>query len=317
MKKLFAILLLCMGSLESFSQDLYPNQFVLTGGILNAKSPFVYLLYTDQTGKEIKDSCLLQDGRFSFKGNINEPTWAIIKTNSKIMDDAINKNIADFFLEPVSMAITLQHDRFREIKISGSKTQEEYLEMGKLHSVITKNYTDSLYERHSKLTEQYIINHPDSYISAYELSFYKSRWPNNSVKYLYTKLGAETRNTFYGRRVKTFLDELDNNSEGKKATDFVATNSSGNTIQLSAFKEKYVLLDFWGSWCVPCRQSTPHLIELFKKYAAKGFNVIGIAEEYDKTLISWRNAITKDGVDIWNNILSNPVRDNANQSSKH
>ena len=120
----------------------------------------------------------------------------------------------------------------------------------------------------------------------------------------------------YSRRVKGFLDELEANSEGKQATDFSALDFNGKIIQLAGFKNKYVLLDFWGSWCVPCRQSTPHLIELYKKYADKGFTVIGIAEEYDKTGNAWKDAIQKDGIDIWNNILSNPNADPTNQSVK-
>lgn len=305
-----------IGSVCPFAQESGTVQFSLSGEIINSKSPAVYLLYTDRKGNDIKDSCTLQNGRFVFKGNIIEPTFAILKANSNVMEDAINKNINTFFLEPTNMTTSIQYDHFSEMILSGSKTQVENAEFEKLHSQINKNYSDLLYERHSKLTERYIIDHPDSYISVYELSKYKSRWSKTKVKYLYEYLIPEIRNSLYGRRIKLFLDELEANSEGKKATNFSALDLSGNTIQLSGFKEKYVLLDFWGSWCVPCRQSTPHLLELYKKYSQKGFTVIGIAEEYDKTGIAWKDAIKKDGVEIWSNILSNPGADNTNHSVK-
>ncbi len=65
-----------------------------------------------------------------------------------------------------------------------------------------------------------------------------------------------------------------------------------------------MLLDFLGSWCVPCRQSPPHLMELFRKYHNDGFIIIGVAEEYDKTSMAWKTAVKKDGTDIWYNVLS-------------
>ena len=62
------------------------------------------------------------------------------------------------------------------------------------------------------------------------------------------------------------------------------------------------MLDFWASWCVPCRKSNPHMIELYNKYKSKGFDVIGIADDDGKIAV-WNAAVTKDGVGIWHNIL--------------
>lgn len=88
------------------------------------------------------------------------------------------------------------------------------------------------------------------------------------------------------------------------AKEFNTDDINGNAVILSNFKGKYVVLDFWGSWCVPCRQSTPHLIELFKKYHDNGLDIIGVAEEFDGTGAAWKAAIKKDGTDIWYNVLS-------------
>lgn len=62
------------------------------------------------------------------------------------------------------------------------------------------------------------------------------------------------------------------------------------------------MLDFWGSWCAPCRKANPHLIELFKKYHDQGLEIVGIAS--DTSPKAWRNAVEKDGVGLWHNILS-------------
>ncbi len=78
-----------------------------------------------------------------------------------------------------------------------------------------------------------------------------------------------------------------------------------------------MLLDFWGSWCVPCRQSMPHLIDLFNQYHNDGFDVIAVAEEFNQTEVPWKEAVKKDGTDIWYNVLSEVkfnVGDSLNES---
>jgi len=79
-------------------------------------------------------------------------------------------------------------------------------------------------------------------------------------------------------------------------------DAHGNLLTLSAFRGKYVLLDFWASWCVPCRHSHPHLINLYNKYKDKGFDIIGIASDMGREAV-WKEAIEKDNVGIWHHVL--------------
>ena len=224
------------------------------------------------------------------------------------MDDEENPNIIDFFLEPTTMTATLKYDDFKEIKVTGSKTQLEYEMLQKQYDAIDKN-SDSLYEKFSNVNREFVINHPGSYVSAFELSLYKTRWPIDSVKSLYKKLTPSIQNSISGKEERKTIDEIENNSEGRKAKEFKRVDIDGKEISLSDFKGKYVLLDFWGSWCVPCRQSMPHLIKLFKKYHESGFEIIGVAEEYDSTDLAWRAAVKKDKTYIWYNVLSTPLTD--------
>ena len=71
---------------------------------------------------------------------------------------------------------------------------------------------------------------------------------------------------------------------------------------LSAFRGNCVLLDFWASWCVPCRNSSPHLLELYRQYHDKGFDIIGIADDDNKP-DEWKKAVAKDNVGVWHHIL--------------
>ena len=303
MKKIFCICLICLSPFHIFAQKSQNNQFTLTGKIINPQNTYVYLFYSDKDGKDIKDSCILQEGNFHFKGNISEPTLAILKGNLKFMADVENPNIIDFYLEPGNITASLTYNHFKEIKLTGSKTQDEYEMLKKQYAMIDEK-SDSLEEKFSKVSHQFIVAHPDSYVSAFQLVLYKTRWPIDSVRLLYNILSPLIQNSLFGKEVEETIREIDNNSAGKMAKEFTTTDIHGNSISLSNFKGKYVLLDFWGSWCVPCRQSTPHLIDLFRKYHDNGLDIIGVAEEYDETGASWKAAVKKDGTDIWHNVLS-------------
>jgi len=83
---------------------------------------------------------------------------------------------------------------------------------------------------------------------------------------------------------------------GENAPDFQTTLLTGEQAKLSDLKGKYVLLQFWGSWCGPCRAENPHLLEIYKKYHAQGFEIFSIGLESNPT--NWQRAIKKDGM-IW------------------
>ena len=92
---------------------------------------------------------------------------------------------------------------------------------------------------------------------------------------------------------------------GQPAPDFSKVDKEGNTIRLSDLKGKYVLIDFWGTWCIPCRRSHPHLVELHEKYAPKGVYFINVAQENDmKFRDNWLKVIEEDKM-TWTQILNN------------
>jgi peroxiredoxin len=95
--------------------------------------------------------------------------------------------------------------------------------------------------------------------------------------------------------VQQFLRQMDAVrplSVGHKAPDFTTAGINGKPVKLSDYKGKYVMLDFWASWCVPCRQENPNVVKLFNQYKGKGFNILGISLDDDKA--AWQQAITAD-----------------------
>src|SRR5688572_18037883 len=103
MKRTSLLLYLFILTLASAAQNSISNEFVLSGVIKDCPKKVVYLGYADENGNRRLDSCLLQNDQFTFKGSINGPTFAFIKTNRELIPDAENKNIAALFLEPVHM----------------------------------------------------------------------------------------------------------------------------------------------------------------------------------------------------------------------
>lgn len=276
------------------------QQFYLNGKIIDQLNGVVSLLYFDNKGKEIKDSCVLNNGNFFFEGHISEPTLAALKGAIKSISDD-DPNSTHFYLEPGKMTAVLEKDHFNKMKILGSKTQKEFEMLQTKYDNIDIT-SDSAYEKFSKVNYKFVATHPDSYVSAFQLALYETRWPLDSVRQLYNQFNPKIQKSFYGKEVAESVNDVDSNSPGRIAKSFTAKDIIGNSINLSDFKCKYVLLDFWASWCVPCRQGNPHLIELFKKYHHRGLNIIGISD--DDNIEAWKTAVKKDKVGIWYNILS-------------
>jgi thiol-disulfide isomerase/thioredoxin len=150
-----------------------------------------------------------------------------------------------------------------------------------------------------RATAQFIRKYPDSYISIAELESNETRWPIDTVKALFELISQKQKMSVPGQSVAAIIKGNDENTDGRKAKPIAAKNVKGEALALSDFAGKYVLLDFWGSWCVPCRESMPELKRLHQKYNSKGFEVLAIAHEYVQSDSLWKAAIEKDGTGIW------------------
>ena len=107
---------------------------------------------------------------------------------------------------------------------------------------------------------------------------------------------------------------------GSVASGFETKDINGKLLNLKQFRGKYVLLDFWASWCIPCRKSNPHLIVLYHKYSAKGFDIIGVSDD-DQRQAQWKNAVKQDSTNIWHQVLRGAAaitdKDAANSNDLH
>jgi thiol-disulfide isomerase/thioredoxin len=162
----------------------------------------------------------------------------------------------------------------------------------------------------SATRKKYIKEHPDAFASLFFLSMVAKEYSLPELETAYNGLSSKYKNTQPGRGLASKIASLKVIRDGGPAPDFTKMNIEGKRVSLSEFKGKYVLLDFWGSWCGPCRAANPHLKELYSKYASKGFEIVGIASEKVSGQVQaekmWKEAVEKDGL-TWTNLLNNEL----------
>lgn len=165
----------------------------------------------------------------------------------------------------------------------------------------TKRVPDSLMAMPLNQLQQYIVKHPDaedgllalkSKFGAYNHTL-KDDQPKQ-VQRMYDELSVRVKNTTEGKTYGTLLQKLVSLMPGEQAPDFTAPDAEGKMIKLSSFRGKYVLLDFWASWCIPCRREFPWLKKVYAQYKSKGFEIIGYSIDNDKSL--WLSAIDNEDV---------------------
>jgi thiol-disulfide isomerase/thioredoxin len=175
------------------------------------------------------------------------------------------------------------------------------------------NLTDPIQDQINSIKLKFVKSNSDNFVSAIVLADLNGQIPAGEMEAAYNGLAREVQQSVYGQHI---LDELGRKmaeadaQSGKPAADFAKRDKDGNMIKLSDYRGKYVLLDFWGSWCGPCRASHPHLRELKEKYGRQGLVIIGIAEERTKNKTAWLAAIKEDGL-TWTQIMNDEGKDGS------
>jgi peroxiredoxin len=149
----------------------------------------------------------------------------------------------------------------------------------------------------------FIRENPKSLISAYELNSVSSLLPVDTLIRYYDELDERVqKGTTYGRDLAKVIEMKKKTRPGTLVQDFARNDTAGQTVRLSDYRGRHVILDFWGSWCSPCRKSHPRMLELYKKYKEAGvaFEILAIASEDKRS--EWKKAIQEDNL-TWVNVL--------------
>ena len=332
MKNLLFVLLLPLWSMAGT-----PKPVKITGHLQFEKPiEMVFLSYRGIDGS-VKDSSKAVNGNFTFNGKLEEPTMATMYVRFPAGASGRPEYQGfQFFMEPGNIQINAK-DSMQLAKVTGSKSQqvfESYSELQKPYNEKEKGLyqqyqslrasgdtagmkkieqeDDQLNkDRNENVNLKYIHENPNSPIVMYVLNEYAGYDIDlNKIEPLFNSLPANVRELPSGIAFKKKLEAVRKTSVGATAMNFTQSDTLGKPVSLADFRGKYVLLDFWASWCGPCRAENPNVVKAFNEYKDKNFTVLGVSLDQPGKKEAWLNAIHHDGL-TWTHVSDLKFWDNA------
>ncbi len=308
-----------------------PTSYQITGELRGVKNGKVFILeYKGHSKYASLDSAVIRDGEFILEGSVKCPKRIILGTN-------INRIKTGFWIENSKIFLDAHIDSLQQAIIKGSRSQLEYLKIREflfpyeqkyreLYSVLSKKKANQSDPEEIKMAEkavqdcwqekveaiiEYIKTNPSSYPAASLIRSIISALSWQEIEKTISYLDPEVAKSEEILKYKNLIEVLKVVDVGKKAPDFSMNDPEGNAVRLYDVlaANKLVLLDFWASWCGPCRRENPNLVSVYEQYQSQGFHILGVS--LDKEKDKWIQAIQKDGLN-WTHVSSlthwdNPV----------
>lgn len=277
MNKTFLLIVLTVViTTVSFSQTK-KKKFEIIGKLSGfPDSTLIYLQENKNSEAHMIDSAFVINNQFHFAWYLQENVIQII------LQTKGSNNYKYVWLENSAITFKAEKGKFKDAVITGSKTQDE------------QNQFDVVAGNDKGKNILYVRNHPNSIISAYVLSVYASTWGKDTSTTLYNNLTETMKKTSFGQNIFNFITLNKNPKVGDKYVDFEEPDMDGKIIHLSNFKGKVVLLDFWASWCGPCRAGNPKLVKLYEEFKNQDFEIVAVSLDENKK--AWLQAIRQDGL---------------------
>ena len=335
MKTHFITFMLIVFSIVSITNA--QEKFVLEAEIsgLDDNTRLIINPYLPNMNVNMDDETVIypKNGKFRLEGNYPVPTKICIRFRPENTENLQESEETYFWAENKQMTLKGEKGSLAFANITGSVLQDEYEEMistgknlteetkivqnalmtnnftGKSRESLVKQYNDNMFSIERKQIE-FALNHPDYLCCEAKLVFNINYLPEmldkSEMTIFYNKLSNEFKNNVYGKQIKEFIS----NEEmlypllgiGDLPYQFVLNDISDNAITLAELEGNYVLLDFWGSGCGPCRAEHKNYLENYKKYSSKGFEILSVSQDQSKRL--WKNAMEKDNM-IWKSVWDN------------
>ena len=320
MKKL-SLILFGLLILLNACQDVEKNTFKLNGTTNLPEGKQIFRIQANANNQPTTiDTATVANGQFSFKGSVEQ-----IDVNFLFVEgEQVN---TPFIVEEGIIEVNLLQERLAEMNLAGTPSNNDL----QTYREETKTFADNLNAIASEiqaanslgdnilvqdLQQQYtdmqadlidyekgfIKTNVDSYISALILERFLNQktLPRNEVKEIFSTYSDRIRSSKSGINVSNIVNAPVNPTAiGEIAPLFDGPTPTGNRIALESFRGKVVIIDFWASWCRPCRIENPNLVRLYKRMHDKGLEIVGVS--LDRNKASWERAIADDGL-TWNHV---------------
>jgi peroxiredoxin len=322
------IVLLALAGLPAiaFAQDA---KYTIQGKIGEYNTPAkVYLSYRIAKGKSKIDSADVTGGKFQFTDTIGAvPKSAYLLFNAKGTGASSAEDYRSIYLEAGVINIT-SPDLLANAKVEGPKTNQDneryqlaqkpvndaYKALDDKQKAATPEQQSSPeFIKQAKADEKaidlqstavdkkFIQENPDSFISLNALESFAYSADYVDIEPLFKALSPAIKQTEAGKKFAERLPKLKAVALGATAPEFAEADTSGKIINLSSFRGKYVLIDFWASWCGPCRRENPNVVKAYNHYKDKKFTILGVSLDKPDAKDKWLAAIHKDGL-TWNHV---------------
>jgi peroxiredoxin len=335
MKKLFFLFLLPVAA-----QAQSGNDFSLKGDLkLSQPVDWVYIRYIPKSGEEaVLDSFKTTNGTFAYKGKIAEPTLAsfIVKYVQQPGEAKAKREAAQLFLEPAAMTLVVR-DSLKALSLSGSAAHADFDRLQKAQQPYTDRMTP-LYEPYMAARKEgrkddmkkiekslkeidtemkqnvygaFVKSNPRSPVALYALNQFAG-WDLDPavVEPMFTALPASVRQWPSAVTFKERIETAKKTAVGVYAMDFTQEDTLGKAVSLSSFKGKYVFVDFWASWCGPCRVENPNVVKAFERFKDRNFTILGVSLDREGQKERWMKAIHDDNL-TWTHVSDLKYWDNA------
>lgn len=321
MKKILFFLasVCCIYSCKNANETPLGQAYSINGIAKNIRNGEVYIQILNCTTPK-PDTIKVVDGKFTYTGKCQSPELAIMLVSSKNTLTS-NHNTALFFTEPgANINIVIDSSAKDKILITGSKVNDEFKQFRQnslvkiedkerkaFENVNPMNINDakvmdslmklaqSIDQEKKQAVIDYISTHKNTVVGvAYAYLISTQDADIKFIQSAYDATDETVKKTFYAEEIKKKIDAVSKTETGATAIDFTSTNAEGKPVKLSDFykDKKFVLLDFWASWCGPCRKENPNVVKAYNQFHSKGFDVLGISLDEDKN--EWLDAVNKD-----------------------
>ena len=326
--KRILVLLLLPGYV--MAQNNAAGTFTINGTIKGLSENAVVTLTNLNNSSDTVARAFARKGIFVLKGTIAEPN--LYQLN---LHDVQKKSL--LFMGNETITINGDVTAIQSLTVKGSVVHDDFMEFQNLFNPLVQRLSElnqkinstanikrddtimvayaEIFERVKKTIDDFVANKKMSPVTPFVVLVTSEIEQNlQSLERRYNELSTTQKNGFYGKLLKDQIEDGKIGSVGSNAIGFVQNDTIGKPVSLESFRGKYVLVDFWASWCKPCRVENPNVVSAFNHFKGKNFTVLGVS--LDRAKEPWIQAIHDDNLTwthvsdlkFWNNEVAQKYR---------